>query len=75
MTIKRLSDYINTYKNHPLGVCVDALEDMIHRFDHPEADGYVSAIVGDADVLLLRAYEAQNAAIDAEVAAEVYPCC
>ena len=75
MTIKQLSDYINTYKNNPLGVCVDALEDMIHRFDHPEADGYVSAIVGDADVLLLRAYEAQNNAIDAEVAAEVYPCC
>ena len=75
MTIKQLSDYINTYKNNPLGVCVDALEDMIHRFDHPEADGYVSAIVGDADVLLLRAYEAQNDAIDAEVAAEVYPCC
>ena len=75
MTIRQLSDYINTYKNNPLGVCVDALEDMIHRFDHPEADGYVSAIVGDADVLLLRAYEAQNNAIDAEVAAEVYPCC
>ena len=75
MTIKQLSDYINTYKNNPLGVCVDALEDMIHRFDHPEADGYVSAIVGDADVLLMRAYEAQNNAIDAEVAAEVYPCC
>ena len=75
MTIKQLSDYINTYKNNPLGVCVDALEDMIHRFDHPEADGYVSAIVGDADVLLLRAYEAQNNAIDAEVAAEVYTCC
>ena len=75
MTIKQLSDYINTYKNNPLGVCVDALEDMIHRFDHPEADGYVSAIVGDADVLLLRAYEAQNNEIDTAVAAEVYPCC
>jgi hypothetical protein len=48
---------------------------MIHHFDHPEADGYTSALVGDADVLLMRAYEAQNAAIDAEVAAEVYPCC
>ena len=75
MTIKQLSDYINTYKNNPLGVCVDALEDMIHRFDHPEADGYVSAIVGDADVLLMHAYEAQNNAIDTEVATEVYPCC
>jgi len=75
MTIKQLSDYINTYKNNPLGVCVDALEDMIHRFDHPEADGYVSAIVGDADVLLMRAYEAQNNEIDTAVAAEVYPCC
>ena len=75
MTLKYFSNYINTYKHNPLGVCVDALEDMIHRFDHPEADGYVSAIVGDADVLLMRAYEAQNAAIDAEVAAEVYPCC
>ena len=75
MTIKQLSDYINTYKNNPLGVCVDALEDMIHRFDHPEADGYVSAIVGDADVLLMRAYEAQNNEINTAVAAEVYPCC
>lgn len=75
MTIKQLSVYVNTYKNNPLGVCVDALEDMIHRFDHPEADGDVSAIVGDADVLLLRAYEAQNSSIDAEVAAEVYPAC
>ena len=72
MTLKYFSNYINTYKNNQLGVCVDALEDMIHHFDHPEADGYVSAIVGDADVLLLRAYEAQNAVIDDEVAAEVY---
>ena len=48
---------------------------MIHHFDHPEADGYTAALVGDADVLLMRAYEAQNDAIDAEVAAEVYPCC
>jgi len=72
MTIKQLSEYINKYKNNPLGVCVDALEDMIHRFDHPEADGYVSAIVGDADVLLMRAYEAHNAAIDSEVATEVH---
>ena len=75
MTLKYFSNYINTYKNNPLGVCIDALEDMIHHFDHPEADGYTSALVGDADVLLMRAYEAQNAAIDAEVAAEVYPCC
>ena len=75
MTLKQFSNYINTYKDNPLGVCIDALEDMIHHFDHPEADGYTSALVGDADVLLMRAYEAQNAAIDAEVAAEVYPCC
>ena len=72
MTIKQLSEYINKHMNNPIGVCVDSLEDMIHRFDHPEADGYVSAIVGDADVLLMRAYEAHNAAIDAEVATEVH---
>jgi hypothetical protein len=75
MTLKYFSNYINTHKHNPLGVCIDALEDMIHHFDHPEADGYTSALVGDADVLLMRAYEAQNAAIDAEVAAEVYPAC
>jgi len=75
MTLKQFSNYINTHKHNPLGVCVDALEDMIHHFDHPEADGYTAALVGDADVLLMRAYEAQNAAIDAEVAAEVYPAC
>lgn len=75
MTLKQFSNYINTHKSNPLGVCIDALEDMINHFDHPEADGYTSALVGDADVLLMRAYEAQNASIDAEVAAEVYPAC
>jgi hypothetical protein len=75
MTLKYFSNYVNTHKHNPLGVCIDALEDMIHHFDHPEADSYTEAIVGDADILLKRAYEAQNAAIDAEVAAEVYPAC
>ena len=51
MSLKQFSNYINTHKQNPLGVCIDALEDMIHHFDHPEADGYTAALVGDADVL------------------------
>ena len=73
MTLQQFSNYINTFKNNPVGVCIDALEDMMHYFDHPEADCYTEALVGEADVLLMRAYKAQNDAIDAEVAAEVYP--
>ena len=73
MTLQQFSNYIRAYKNNPMGVCIDALDDMKNHFDHPEADDYTKALVGAADILLMAAHEAQNAAIDAEVVAEVYP--